>query len=162
MDDISGRSYLKSPLGLIKITSCINGVRQISFSEDKDEPLLEPGPPCHREAISQLQTYFEGSLKQFSLDLDLVGTDFQIKVWQELQRISWGRTISYKELAQRLGDIKTIRAVGGANGQNPLAIVIPCHRVIGADGNLVGYAGGIERKEWLLRHEGALKQLPLF
>ena len=160
--DIVARSYLPSPVGQIKITSTALGVGEISFSNELEDAAIEPGPAHHQLAISQLATYFEGSLKHFSFSIDLRGTDFQLKVWQELQNIPWGQTISYKQLALQMGDVHTIRAVGRANGQNPLAIVVPCHRVIGADGSLVGYAGGIERKEWLLRHEGALKQLPLF
>ena len=101
----------------------------------------------------QLDAYFAGSLETFDLDLAPHGTEFQLRVWAELARIPFAETISYKELALRLGDGKLVRAVGLANGRNPLSIVIPCHRVIGADGTLVGYGGGLERKRWLLDHE---------
>ena len=95
--------------------------------------------------------------------MDLRGTDFQVKVWNELLNIPFGKTISYEELAIRVGNIKSIRAVGLANGQNPLAIVVPCHRVIGKNGELVGYGGGLDKKIWLLQHEGAMqKQLSIF
>jgi methylated-DNA-[protein]-cysteine S-methyltransferase len=101
----------------------------------------------------QLDAYFAGELEEFALDLQPHGTPFQLRVWEELTRIPYGETISYSELARRLGDPKLVRAVGTANGRNPISIVIPCHRVIGADGSLVGYGGGLERKQWLLEHE---------
>ena len=104
-------------------------------------------------ARDQLDAYFAGDLQEFDLPLALQGTDFQRRVWEELARIPFAETISYKELALRLGDLKLVRAVGLANGRNPVSIVIPCHRVIGADGTLVGYGGGLERKRWLLDHE---------
>ena len=101
----------------------------------------------------QLDAYFAGELEEFDLRLALHGTAFQRRVWDELTCIPFAETISYKELALRLGDLKLIRAVGTANGRNPISIVIPCHRVIGADGTLVGYGGGLDRKRWLLDHE---------
>jgi methylated-DNA-[protein]-cysteine S-methyltransferase len=104
-------------------------------------------------AHEQLDAYFAGELEAFDLPLAPHGTPFQLRVWDELTRIPFAETISYKELALRLGDQKLVRAVGLANGHNPLSIVIPCHRVIGADGTLVGYGGGLERKRWLLDHE---------
>ena len=104
-------------------------------------------------ARKQLDAYFAGELQEFDLPLALHGTPFQLRVWEELARIPFAETISYKELALRLGDLKLVRAVGLANGRNPVSIVIPCHRVIGADGTLVGYGGGLERKRWLLDHE---------
>ena len=106
-------------------------------------------------ARDQLDAYFAGDLQEFDLPLALQGTDFQRRVWEELARIPFAETISYKELALRLGDLKLVRAVGLANGRNPVSIVIPCHRVIGADGTLVGYGGGLDRKRWLLDHEAA-------
>ena len=112
-------------------------------------------PPTARSTPSreQLDAYFAGELEDFDLPLALHGTDFQLRVWDELARIPFAETISYKELALRLGDPKLVRAVGLANGRNPVSIIIPCHRVIGADGSLVGYGGGLERKRWLLDHE---------
>jgi methylated-DNA-[protein]-cysteine S-methyltransferase len=101
----------------------------------------------------QLDAYFAGELEDFDLPLAPHGTPFQLRVWDELTRIQYGETISYLELALRLGDRKLVRAVGTANGRNPLSIIVPCHRVIGADGTLVGYGGGLERKRWLLEHE---------
>ena len=104
-------------------------------------------------AREQLDAYFAGELQDFDLPLAPHGTPFQMRVWGELTRIPYGETISYIELALRLGDRKLVRAVGTANGRNPLSIIVPCHRVIGADGTLVGYGGGLERKRWLLEHE---------
>jgi methylated-DNA-[protein]-cysteine S-methyltransferase len=101
----------------------------------------------------QLDAYFAGELEDFDLPLAPHGTPFQLRVWDELARIPYGETTSYLELALRLGDRKLVRAVGTANGRNPLSIIVPCHRVIGADGTLVGYGGGLERKRWLLEHE---------
>ena len=104
-------------------------------------------------AREQLDAYFAGELQEFDLPLALDGTTFQLRVWEATARIPFAETISYKELALRLGDHKLVRAVGTANGRNPVSIVIPCHRVIGADGTLVGYGGGLDRKRWLLDHE---------
>jgi methylated-DNA-[protein]-cysteine S-methyltransferase len=100
-----------------------------------------------------LDEYFKGKRQNFSLELQLEGTDFQKKVWEQLQKIPYGETASYKDVAVAIGNEKAVRAVGGANGMNNIAIIIPCHRVIGADGNLVGFGGGLWRKVWLLNHE---------
>lgn len=105
------------------------------------------------EARRQLAAYFAGELTEFDLPLNLIGTEFQKTVWQELQSIPYGVTISYRELAERVGNPNSSRAVGAANGRNPISIIVPCHRVIGANGKLTGYGGGMERKEWLLAHE---------
>lgn len=109
----------------------------------------------------QLMEYFSGKRKAFDLPLAITGTGFQKKVWEELRHIPYGKTLSYLGLSRQIGNVKAIRAVGHANGQNPLAIIIPCHRVIGSDGSLTGYAGGLWRKKWLLEHEGALLQTSL-
>ncbi len=123
-------------------------------------------PACLASCKMQLAEYFEGSREQFDLPLSPKGTPFQKRVWTELQSIPFGQTISYLELARRLGDPKVIRASGTANGKNPIAIIIPCHRVIGSNGDLVGYAGGLTNKRWLLSHEskyaGGISQLSLF
>jgi methylated-DNA-[protein]-cysteine S-methyltransferase len=102
---------------------------------------------------AQLDAYFAGELVAFDVPLAVHGTEFQKRVWDQLVQIPYGETISYSELARRLGDLKLVRAVGLANGRNPISIIVPCHRVIGADGSLVGYGGGLERKQWLLEHE---------
>jgi len=108
----------------------------------------------------QLEAYFSGNLRDFNIPLVVEGTDFQRRVWKELRQIPYGHAITYLELARRLGDEKCIRAAARANGANPIAILIPCHRVIGSDGSLVGYAGGLDMKEYLLRLEGVLPKAP--
>ena len=119
--------------------------------------------PVIDQCIEELDEYFFRGRKFFTVDIELRGSEFQKSVWNELLTIPFGSTISYEALAIRIGNIKSIRAVGLANGQNPIAIIVPCHRVIGKSGDLVGYGGGVENKEWLLYHEGALlKQLSLF
>ncbi|MDP2363536.1 MAG: methylated-DNA--[protein]-cysteine S-methyltransferase [Ignavibacteria bacterium] len=117
---------------------------------------LRSGDPYLFGIFNQLKEYFAGTRKEFDVPLDIEGTDFQKRVWRELLKIPYGKTISYKALSEKLGDVKAIRAVGKANSQNPIAIIIPCHRVIGADGSLTGYAGGLAIKEKLLHLEGAL------
>lgn len=128
------------------------------------EPRREEVPTAAtRQCIEELDDYFYRGRKFFNVELDPRGSEFQKKVWNALLEIPYGVTTSYEAIALKVGDIKTIRAVGLANGQNPIAIIIPCHRVIGKNGDLVGYGGGLENKEWLLYHEGAiLRQLSLF
>jgi methylated-DNA-[protein]-cysteine S-methyltransferase len=158
---MNGIGYYESPTGLLKIVSSDVGVTEVTFSEDKIEP--EHRTNIVDKCIEELDEYFHKGRKFFSVELDLKGTIFQKKVWSELQTIPFGTTISYEELAIRIGDIKAIRAVGLANGMNPVAVIVPCHRVIGKNGDLTGYAGGLQNKEWLLYHEGSLlKQLNLF
>ena len=129
---------------------------------DKDCQQTTEIPQTLKAAVSQLTEYFEGHRRDFSLKLDPKGTSFQKKVWKSLLDIPYGQTRSYMSLAKELGDVKAIRAVAAANGKNPLWIVIPCHRVIGSDGSLTGYAGGLHRKKWLLNHESPFKQATLF
>ena len=119
-------------------------------------------PEIFNEVISQLQDYFDGKRKEFTFAINPIGSEFQKKVWQELLQIPFGKTCSYLDLSKKLGDVKAIRAVAAANGKNPLWIVIPCHRVIGSDGSLTGYAGGLWRKKWLLEHENPTQQESLF
>ena len=113
-------------------------------------------PIVVRKCKKQLTEYFQGTRTQFNVPIAPEGTDFQREVWQELLSIPFGKTTSYAKQSIKLGDVKKIRAVGSANGKNPIAIIIPCHRVIGSDGNLTGYAGGLDKKEWLLKHENSL------
>jgi methylated-DNA-[protein]-cysteine S-methyltransferase len=143
---------LTSPVGMLEISADASGLRSLQFL---NEPIGSPTEvPSHlAEFAQQLTEYFEGTRKTFDLQINPQGTDFQRRVWNELLKIEYGTTISYQELADRLGDPKAVRAVGGANGKNPIGIIVPCHRVIGASGKLVGYGGGIERKKWLLKHE---------
>lgn len=142
----------KSPLGFLVLKSDGEAVTGISFSENEPQ---EKDQECALllECKKQLEAYFEGKSLEFTLPLSPVGTPFQRKVWDELMQIPKGQTITYHQLAIRMGDPKLVRAVGTANGRNPVAIVIPCHRVIGAGNKLTGYAGGISRKLWLLEHE---------
>ena len=154
-------AYIKSPLGTTKITGDQNGISAISVLNDEVEMSPEI-PEILQEAVHQLQDYFEGKRSDFSFKLNPSGTEFQQKVWQELLHIPFGKTMSYLDLSKKLGDVKAIRAVASANGKNPLWIVIPCHRVIGTDGSLTGYAGGLWRKKWLLEHENPTTQQSLF
>jgi methylated-DNA-[protein]-cysteine S-methyltransferase len=129
--------------------------------EKKEATKLHPDDPYLFNIFTQLRDYFSGNLKKFDVPLDLNGSDFQMKVWNELKKIPYGKTKSYKTISEKLGDVKSIRAVGKANGQNPIPIIIPCHRVIGSNGRLTGYAGGLDVKEKLLEIEGSLS-LKLF
>ncbi len=161
---------MRSPLGTAKIVGDENGISEITILDD-DEPrakseqtdqISKPIPKQFEEVVSQLSDYFLGKRKDFTFKLNPKGTDFQQKVWQELLNIPYGKTMSYMDLSKKLGDIKAIRAVASANGKNPLWIVIPCHSVIGTDGSLTGYAGGLWRKKWLLEHENPTNQQSLF
>lgn len=152
---------IKSPLGFTKIVGDEDGITSI-YILDSDEKTTDIIPEVLEDCAHQLLEYFEGKRTQFDLQINLEGTEFQKKVWNQLQTIPYGKTISYLQLSQQLGDVKAIRAVANANGKNPLWIVIPCHRVIGSDGSLTGYAGGLHRKQWLLEHENPYKQQSLF
>ena len=154
-------AYLETPIGTAKIAGDENGINSISVLDEKI-PSSENIPECLVEAIRQLDAYFKGDLKEFNLKLNPIGTDFQKKVWNALTKVKYGTTKSYMEQTKILGDVKAIRAVATANGKNPLWIVVPCHRIIGSDGSLTGYAGGLWRKEWLLNHERENKQMSLF
>jgi methylated-DNA-[protein]-cysteine S-methyltransferase len=147
--------YFRPPqaeaLGLIRLSASDAGLTEIAFVIEEDEPTR---PNAHTEqACTQLAEYFAGSRRTFELPLAPKGTDFQRRVWQALAGIPYGETRCYAEIAEQLGCKGGQRAVGAANGRNPLAIVVPCHRVIGSNGRLTGYAGGIDRKQWLLAHE---------
>lgn len=152
--------FIETPLGIAKVVGDENGISEISILQDGE--LSTQIPENLEEAIVQLQEYFEGRRTVFDFKLNPKGTEFQQKVWQELLNIPFGKTISYLDLSKKLGDVKAIRAVASANGKNPLWIVVPCHRVIGTDGSLIGYAGGLWRKKWLLEHENPTTQQSLF
>ena len=154
-------AYLKTPIGYAKIEGTAAGVVVISVVEEEGDTSKEL-PDSIEEAIKQLQEYFDGKRKEFDLKIAPKGTEFQQRVWQELLNIPYGSTRTYLEQTKKLGDVKAIRAVASANGKNPLWIVVPCHRVIGSDGSLTGYAGGVWRKKWLLEHESSTKQQSLF
>lgn len=153
-------AFINSPLGITKIEGDENGIAVISVLSEGE--VTSKIPFILQEAVTQLQDYFEGKRTNFTFKLNPKGTEFQQKVWQELRNIPFGKTTSYLDLSKKLGDVKAIRAVASANGKNPLWIVVPCHRVIGSDGSLTGYAGGLWRKKWLLDHENPLKQQSLF
>ena len=152
---------IETPLGSTKIIGDKDGIASVSILNTKEE-LSEVIPEPLLECVTQLKGYFKNERKTFDLKLNPEGTDFQKKVWNELLEIPFGKTIAYLELSKKLGDIKAIRAVANANGKNPIWIIIPCHRVIGSDGSLTGYAGGLSRKQWLLEHESPYKQTSLF
>jgi methylated-DNA-[protein]-cysteine S-methyltransferase len=148
---------IESPVGPLRLRADEGAIVGIHFERGRTS--LRPLPESERdaaplaEAIRQLAAYFEGDLETFDLPLAPTGTHFQLDVWDLLREIPYGETVSYGELARRLGRPAASRAVGAANGSNPLPIVIPCHRVVGSDGSLTGFGGGIEAKRWLLRHE---------
>lgn len=152
--------FINSPLGITKIVGDDNGISAISILEEGIISAVIPS--VLQEAVLQLQDYFRNERTEFTFKINAKGTDFQQKVWRELLHIPYGTTISYLDLAKKLGDAKGIRAVASANGKNPLWIVVPCHRVIGTNGSLTGYAGGLWRKKWLLEHENPTNQQSLF
>jgi len=153
-------AYFKTPLGIAKIKGDENGISIISVLDQGE--VSSKIPLVLEEAVVQLTDYFEGKRTDFDFKLNPKGTEFQQKVWHALLEIPFGKTMSYLELSKKMGDVKAIRAVASANGKNPLWIVVPCHRVIGTDGSLTGYAGGLWRKKWLLEHENPTTQQSLF
>jgi len=154
-------AYVSTPLGIAKLEGSVDGLSAISVLDTEETP-TDIIPEALEDAVYQLKEYFEGQRKDFDLQLNPKGTPFQQSVWKELLNIPHGKTISYLEMSKRLGDPKVIRAAAAANGKNPIWIIIPCHRVIGSDGSLTGYAGGLHRKKWLLEHESPVKQQSLF
>ena len=163
--------YYKSPIGTIIIRGSELGISSLVFSDenvvempsqlsDIPEDEVNKNFEMASQWIKQLDEYFQTQRKEFTLPLDLYGTEFQKKVWNELLNIPFGKRMTYKELALRLGNIKAIRAVAAANGTNPVSIIVPCHRVIGSDGSLTGYGGGLWRKQWLLDFES--REMRLF
>lgn len=155
-------TYYESPVGLIEIKVDGEFVTSILFVEEqKSNPYAHP---LLENAIEQLKQYFNGERTVFDFQIKQNGTNFQHRVWNELLNIPFGKTLSYLQLSKKVGDVKAIRAVGTTNGKNSIAIVVPCHRVIGTDGSLTGYAGGLWRKKWLLDHESNLisRQQKLF
>jgi methylated-DNA-[protein]-cysteine S-methyltransferase len=148
--------YISSPLGEMEVKFDSNHIYSFEFIKEGENKKTETETPLTKLAAKQLQLYFAGELKEFDLPLQFTGTNFQKRVWAELAKIGFGKTISYLQMAIRLGDKKCIRAAASANSKNPFAIIIPCHRVIGTDGSLTGYAGGLTRKQWLLEHEARI------
>ena len=165
MAEIVQTTYQQTPIGIAKIIGDFNGIQSVSVLDDgtiSEEALNASVPECLQECVVQLDEYFKGKRESFNLTVNPKGTKFQLKVWKSLLKIKYGKTTNYLAQSKSLGDVKAIRAVATANGKNPLWIVIPCHRVIGSDGSLTGYAGGIWRKQWLLNHENPVKQQSLF
>ncbi|WP_299098045.1 methylated-DNA--[protein]-cysteine S-methyltransferase [uncultured Winogradskyella sp.] len=153
--------YIETPLGHAKIVGDDNGITSVSVLDTKKE-ISDTIPEVLLDCVIQLKEYFNEERKTFDLKLNPDGTIFQKKVWHQLETIPFGKTISYLQLSKQLGDVKAIRAAASANGKNPLWIIVPCHRVIGSDGSLTGYASGLYRKQWLLNHESDYKQQSLF
>lgn len=151
-------THMQSPIGELLLTSDGKALTRLYMQNQKyadaSQPDWQRDESLFVDVCEQLASYFAGKRKMFDLPLAPAGTDFQHGVWQALREIPYGQTTSYGELAKGLGKAKASRAVGMANGRNPISIIVPCHRVIGADGSLTGYGGGIERKRWLLAHEG--------
>ena len=154
------KTYYLSPIGLLKIRGSEKGIKSISFDAEVDDVIEHPW--CLNDCVTQLDEYFNGKRKSFNLKFDYGGTDFQNRVWEELVKIPFGKTNSYLDIAKELGEINVVRAIGYANRKNPIAIIIPCHRVIGSNGDLTGYSGGLWRKQWLLNFENKHIQGDLF
>jgi methylated-DNA-[protein]-cysteine S-methyltransferase len=159
------QTYYASPIGTLEVSATREAIVSVLFTEETGQADTAPLPVCLQHCRQQLQEYFAGERKAFDLPLASAGTFFQEQVWQQLAHIGYGQTLSYHDLSLRLGKPGAIRAVGSANGKNKLLLLRPCHRVIGARGQLVGYAGGLWRKQWLLAHErnhNGTPQLSLF
>ena len=154
-------TYYKTPIGMARIVGDNDGISSISVTDSSEDSSTEI-PKCLQECVHQLEEYFHKDRASFSLKLNPQGTDFQKEVWQSLQQIPYGTTKSYQKQSEDIGNVKAIRAVAAANGKNPLWIVVPCHRVIGSNGSLTGYASGLWRKRWLLEHENPPEQQSLF
>lgn len=155
-------AYINSQIGILELKGDTTGLTSVLFVEGASEKVTAEIPMSLQIAALQLNEYLAGERNSFDLKLSPEGTEFQKRVWTALQEIPFGKTETYQKMANRLGDPKVIRAAASANGKNPIAIIIPCHRVIGTDGSLTGYAGGLHRKKWLLEHESPVKQQALF
>lgn len=159
-------AHFLSPIGWMLLSAEEDTLTRVRFLDAHPETRQEAESEVLRQAVGALHDYFSGNSRGFSVPIRPNGTPFQLEVWQKVAAIPYGKTLSYKALAQQLGSPNLTRAVGSANGSNPLGLLIPCHRVVGADGDLTGYAWGLDRKKWLLAHEsglsGAPRQLALF
>jgi methylated-DNA-[protein]-cysteine S-methyltransferase len=154
------RGTVKAPFGTLTVVASDKGVRFCMFANDAHPKSFDglsirddPKHPMVKKAIDQLREYFAGTRKKFDLKLDLQGTEFQVDAWRSLAKVPYGKTASYAEQATSIGRPKAVRAIGGANGRNPVVVILPCHRIIGADGSLTGFGGGLPVKVWLLEHE---------
>ena len=161
------KAYFQSEIGLLEIVGTEESIRMVNFVEVEvgNEEMIQPDlPPVMSACLAQFDDYFRGDRQEFSLKLEPAGTDFQKAVWRQLLTIPYGQTVSYLDIARQVSNEKAVRAVGAANGQNPIAIIVPCHRVVGSNGQLTGYGGGLWRKAWLLNHEKKFsgQQMALF
>ena len=152
-------TYYESPLGLLRIGGTDAYIGEISYMNDKSQMMYgEPGiSDVIHECTEQLIEFFQGKRKEFTIPIHQIGTDFQQQVWNHLLQVTYGTTQSYADLSRSVGDVKAVRAVANANGKNKIAIIVPCHRIIGTDKSLTGYNGGLQRKKWLLQHEFRIK-----
>ncbi|PFN04999.1 MULTISPECIES: methylated-DNA--[protein]-cysteine S-methyltransferase [Bacillus cereus group] len=148
------QAYYESEIGLLEITANDEGITSVIFVEERKE---ENTSKIVEQCLAELDQYFHQKRTEFTVPLSATGTLFQKSVWDALYTIPYGVSASYLDIAEKVGNTKAVRAIGGANSRNPISIIVPCHRVIGKSGKLVGYAGGLWRKEWLLKHEGILK-----
>jgi methylated-DNA-[protein]-cysteine S-methyltransferase len=146
--------YYQSPIGLFEVGGTATAITSSCFTKERREGL--ESHPTISEAIRQVAEYFIRTRRKFELDILLDGTNFQEQVWRQVLTVPFGRMVSYQDIAHAIGRPKAARAVGAANGQNPIPVIVPCHRVVGSNGKLTGYGGGLWRKEWLLKHEGCL------
>lgn len=146
------KTTIETPIGYLEITTDEDSLLSILFTVNYAEPTLNQ-PSILKKTFLQIDEYFKGIRKEFDLNLQPAGTGFQLTVWEQVRKIPFGQTVSYLDIAIQTGSKNNTRAVGMANGKNPIPIIIPCHRVIGTSGKLTGYAGGLERKKWLLQHE---------
>lgn len=149
--ELEGIGYCESPIGIIRVCSNSEGICALNFVDFKASK--ENLNITVTEAIKQIREYFNGQRLEFDLPISVTGTEYQTRVWEALSTIKYGETATYKDIAKLVGNEKASRAIGGANNKNPVAIILPCHRIIGSNGKLVGYAGGLDKKQWLLDHE---------
>ena len=157
-ESVAYRTQISSPLGPLTITGSAHAVESVGWDFDDAVTTASPIRSCALldECARQLQAYFDGQLTAFDIPVAPAGTAFQQRVWQRLMDISFGQTLSYGQLALRLDPPTAPRAVGSAVGRNPICLILPCHRILGSSGDLTGFAGGLDRKEWLLTHEGSI------
>lgn len=161
------KAYYQSEIGLLEIVGTETSIKAVNFVEGEAEttdPAQTDLPPEIAACLAQFDEYFRGERREFSLRLEPAGTGFQKTVWNQLGTIPYGQMVSYLDIARQVGNEKAVRAVGAANGQNPIVIIVPCHRVVGSNGQLTGYGGGLWRKAWLLNHEKKFsgQQMALF
>ncbi|WP_108669919.1 methylated-DNA--[protein]-cysteine S-methyltransferase [Peribacillus acanthi] len=151
------KAYYYSPIGILEMIGTKKGISSILFCEEEEKRSQDESlPSVMLECFQQFDEYFNGNRKDFTFPYTIHGTPFQQLVWNQLTYIPYGKTSTYKDISEKIGNVKALRAVGNANGKNKLSIVIPCHRIIGSNGTLTGYAGGLWRKEWLLKHEKSI------